>query len=325
MTIPFVFDNIHRIEVDGLYYTIPTKDEIKKRIALIDNDEYVISTFGDRYLGVTFGLDFITKHIHDELPTKLFNSISSEENTNIGGHFFSYTLSLMREVVEDWLCSNIQSAKQFSAITRKVCVEQLKEDSYKISGLITITEDDEAQYVDAVQHVSDDHKTRELKKRKMLLAAFAALKHERLAEVAYLRNDCDRLGVHLLYMFAAYVQLASYPALHDGKALKRGRPKRSGRPKEDRKPLRKLLEKFCPNYLNEKNVEIWKKLRKGLESTDGKITFGQTTFSVYFESTTATLETGGYIREKRPGKEEKRRGYAWLRGTLSSWRKNAII
>lgn len=312
MTIPFVFDNIHSIEVDGLYYTIPQKDEIEKRIALIDNDEYVVSTFGERYLGVTFGLDFIAKHIHDELPTRIFNAISSEENANTGGRFFSYTLSLMQEVVEDWLCSNIQAVKHFSAMAGKVRVEPIQSESYKLTGLRTITEEDEAQYIGDVQYVPDKHKPRELKKRKMLLAALAGLRHERLAEIAYLKDNRDGLGVHLLYMFAAYVQLAAYPALHDGKALEKVRSiSGGGRPREKRNALKALLKEICPNYLNDEISyhELWVKIRKKLEATDTVKRRRGSKFRYQYEPTDPT-PTAGKIVEELPNGKEKSLGFS---------------
>ncbi|MHC1753011.1 hypothetical protein [Humidesulfovibrio sp.] len=297
----------------------PSPADIALRLCELNNEEYVIAPFepiytsDDEDVGFRIELAHIMHFICAETD---FEEYDGEES---GTESLDCRLSMMHDAVRDWLFKNISYLLAFAAAMNTIRVEPLSSGSYKI----TLISKNSASKVD--QYTSRNLAPAERKKRKMLLAALAALRHERSAEIAYLKNDIAAFAVHLSYMWRSYARLATYPALHDGRALAEARPKHSGRPKEDRKPLRKLLEKFCPNYLNEKNIEIWRKLRKGLESTDGKITFGKTTFSIYFESTTAALETGGYIREKRLGKEEKRRSYEWLRGMLSSWRKNAII
>lgn len=286
--------------------TIPLYEELTKsetdiinRLCEIDNDDFIIAPLeniyidDDEILSFRAGLDDIMNFICAE------NILERYDGEECDIESFSCRLSIMQSVICDWLCRNISALEMFATITNRVQVKPLQNGAYKITSLSKIALSDGTRYI------SGNLTPAEMKKRKMLLAALAALRHERSAEIAYLKNDLAAFAIHFSYMWRSYARLATYPALHDGRALQEGRTKGGGRPTKDRKALKRLLEKFSPEYLNKEIPyrQIWKDVREGLGS-DGRIT-SCCGSSFYFQpEVTSEDPTTGTLVEKKPRKEE---------------------
>lgn len=284
----------------------PSPADIALRLCELNNDEYVIAPFepiytsDDEDVGFRIELAYIMHFICAETD---FEEYDGEES---GTESLDYRLSMMHDAVRDWLFKNISYLLAFAAAMNTIRVEPLSSGSYKI----TLISKNSASKVD--QYTSRNLAPAERKKRKMLLAALAALRHERSAEIAYLKNDIAAFAVHLSYMWRSYARLATYPALHDGRALERARSNSGGgRPKADRSALKTLLKKICPDYLN-KDIpyhQLWSEIRRELEATEAPRRYGGSQFYFQSESTTESL-TAGSIVEIPPKGEEKPLGFS---------------
>ncbi len=282
----------------------PSPADITIRLCELSNDEYVIAPFEPIYvsddddIGVRIETDNIMRFICAE---NYFNTYDGEESDPMS---FNYYISMVHDAVRDWLFYNVSELFAFAALNNTIHVDHLQSGAYKITSLSQISSSECDQYI------SKSMNTAEIKKRKMLLAALAALRHERSAEIAYLKNDIAAFAVHLSYLWRSYARLATYPALHDGRALEAGRSKGGGPPKKDRRALKRLLEKFCPDYLNEdiQYRQLWAQIRRELEATETPKFCGRSQFYFQSESTTESV-TAGSIVEVLPNGEDKPIGF----------------
>lgn len=284
----------------------PSPADIAMRLCELNNDEYVIAPMEDISIEglddiyFRFGIEQIMNFICAELPLEEYDEEEHDARYLYGN------LLIMQEAVGDWLCANINSLQIFASTTNRIRVSYLKNGAYKISSLSKVTKSDWSKYI------SNNLPPSEVKKRKILLAALDALRHERSAEIAYRKNDMAAFAVHFSYMWRSYARLATYPALHDGRALERARSNSGGgRPKADRSALKTLLKKICPDYLN-KDIpyhQLWSEIRRELEATEAPRRYGGSQFYFQSESTTESL-TAGSIVEIPPKGEEKPLGFS---------------
>lgn len=282
----------------------PSPADITLRLCELNNDEYVIAPFEPIYISddcdVEIGME-IAHTMRFICAETDFEEYDGEESD---AEVLDYRLSMMHNAVRDWLFKNVHDIIAFASAIGTIHVELLPSGSYKIISLSKISASNVGLYI------SRELPPAEIKKRKMLLAALAALRHERSAEIAFLKNDIAAFAVHLSYLWRSYARLATYPALHDGRALEAGRSKGGGPPKKDRRALKRLLEKFCPDYLNEdiQYRQLWSQIRRELEATEKPTPCGRSQFYFQSESTTESI-TAGSIVEIPPKGEEKPLGF----------------
>ncbi len=293
----------------------PSPADIAMRICELGNDEYIVAPFepihtsDDDDIGFRMGTVNIMRFICAETDFETYDGEESDAKS------FTYYLSMVHDAVRDWLFQNVNEVITFAASSNTIHVEHLQSGAYKIASLSKISASECDQYI------LRNMVPAEIKKRKMLLAALAALRHERSAEIAYLKNDIAAFAVHLSYMWRSYARLATYPALHDGRALEMGRPKGGGPPKKDRRALKRLLEKFCPDYLNEDIPyrQLWEKIRGKLEAAGTVTRCGSSQFYFQFEPTNGKSSAGSII-EIPPKGEEKPLGFIGFYRVVRSMR-----
>jgi len=299
----------------------PSPADIAMRLCELSNDEYVIAPFEEicleNYGYLRFDLEHIMHFICAELPLDAYDG--EEYNTA----YFSADLLVIHDIVRGWLCDNIEELKAFSICANNtIHIIPLQNGAYKVSSLSKITRADGNRYLPS------NLSTPETKKRKMLLAAVAALRHERSAEIAYLNNDLAAFAVHFSHMWRSYTRLATYPALHDGRALKGARVKGANSPKASRRrnAIEALLKKKCPRYLNEDITypQIWEKVCKGLGHSS-KVTdcYG---YKFWFdpkntESAADEISTDGEINEILPSGKPKPIGFSGFSRAIRLLRK----